>query len=211
MPVLIVKRVKVSLELFRMSVSFLVTYASNVYTAMLPNLLFPLPPVTMLALQTAYINLQNSAVAAATGGPEQTADMKAKREILINLLTTLGHYVEDIANTPVNAPDASVIILSAGMKTKGFTPRQKQVFAVFGGMLVGTVLAKAAAVRRGTHEWQYTLSPGEVGSWIALPNTTKAHTTIPGLTSATVVYVRHRTDLKTGPTNWDPQLTVVVP
>ena len=211
MPVLIVKRVKVSLELFRMSVSFLVTYASNVYTAMLPNLLFPLPPVTMLALQTAYINLQNSAVAAATGGPEQTADMKAKREILINLLTLLGSYVEGIANMPANAPDASVVILSAGMKVRGFTPRQKQVFDVMGGTLFGTVTMKAARAIRGTHEWQYTFSPLEVGSWVSLPPTTKAHTTVTGLTSGTVFYGRHRAILKTGPTNWDAQLTVVVP
>ncbi len=211
MPVLIVKRVKVSLELFRMSVSLLVTYASNIFTSMSPNLLFPLPPVTMLALQTAYLNLQMAAVAAATGGPEQTADMKAKREVLINLLTTLGHYVEDIANEPANAADATVIILSAGMKTKAFTPRQKQVFKVLPGKLVGTVDMKAAAVKRGTHEWQYTLSPGEVGSWIALPPTTKAHSTIIGLTSGTQVYGRHRAVLKTGPTDWDSQLSVVVP
>ena len=212
MPILIVRRVKVSLKLFRWSVSFLITYGFNVNVTMTGNSFFATPPVTLTALVAALTALQSAAVKTAqTGGPGTTAAMKAAQETVINLLTALRHYVEDIANEPINTGNATVIILSAGMLVKSFNPRQKQGYALLPGKLFGTVDVTAEAVQRGVHEWQYSVSLGPLQVWSGLPSTTKAKTTITGLTSATVVYVRHRAILKGGPTNWDAVLSVIVP
>src|ERR1051325_1886645 len=149
------RRIKVSLGLSRMSVPEVIAFASEVVLKMTGNAFFTTPSPALVkitngasALQTAFNNAQG-------GGTQQTAIMRQKREALETMLIAEGHYVEDVANDPVNAATgAEAIILSAGLAVKSFSPHQKRVFAVVRGEQPGTVILTAERAKRGFHEWQ---------------------------------------------------------
>ncbi len=68
--------------------------AQEVHTGMSGNADFPDPPVTMAALATATTNFSNARVAAAQGGPADTAIKEAMRDILVTMLRQLAAYVQ---------------------------------------------------------------------------------------------------------------------
>jgi len=204
-------KAKVKLGLSRMSVPEMVEYALHVVTRMTGNVFFPSPTPSLNSLYNAAIALQNAFDLAQGAGPAQTAVMHQKREALETALTTEGHYVEDVANDPVNSvtgPEA--IILSAGMEVKDVTPRQKRVFTVTVGKLSGTVELVAERAVRGSHEWQYTLDLSDPNSWIDAESTTQASVTVSGLESGKRYWFRHRAILSDGPTDYDGPIDIIV-
>ena len=207
-------RFKVVLELARKSVEQLLNFSNNVLDKVTGNSFFATPHPLLADVSTAIADLTTAAAAAVGGSQVQVTERNVKRLTLENLLTELGHYVEDIANEPGNAVPEDLpvqIIESAGMKVKRVAIKQKQIFAVVAGRLTGTVAATAEAVRHGFHEWQYTTTPDDESSWIDLTSTTKAKTIVEDLTSGSRVYVRHRAVLKTGPEDWTSPINVIVP
>ena len=205
------KRVKVNLGLKGMSVVRLIQFALHVATKMTGNLFFGTPSPTLVKISAAATSLQSAFNLATGGGPQQTAVMNSAREVMETLLTAEGHYVEDVANDPVNSvTGAAPIILSAGMNVKGFSPRQKRVFAVHRGALSGTVILEAKHVQRGSHEWQYTLDASDPNSWVDAEPSVQATTLVSGLDSAKGYFFRHRSVLKGGPTAWDGTIDIIV-
>jgi len=207
-------RFKVNLELSSKSVAQLLTYSNNIHDKINGNFFFSSPHPTLAALATAIAELTSAAADAIGGSLVDTTVQNNKRLTLENLLNECGHYVEDVANEPGNAIPEELpiqIIESAGMKVKNFTPRQKQIFAVMAGLLVGTVKVTAETVKRGFHEWQYTYNPVNESSWINATSTVRAKINLTDLTIGSRVYVRHRAILKSGPENWTSPESVIVP
>ena len=202
------KRVKVSLELSGKSVMNLVGFANEVVTSVGASSYFATPHPALSVVSSAAYSLQTVAQAQG-GGTARTELIRTKRELLETYLTELGHYVEDIANTPGNEEVSALIILSAGMQIKQATPRQKVGFSVEPSG-IGAVKLTAEKVVRGSHEWEYTTTPDVAGSWIDASLGTKAVITITGLASAVRYYFRHRAVLKSGPTAWEGPLSTVV-
>jgi len=207
-------RFKVVLELARKSVEQLLNYSNNVVTSVNTNPFFATPHPSLADISTAISELTTAAAAAIAGSQVETTERNVKRLTLENLLTEFGHYVEDVANEPGNAVPEDLpiqIIESAGMKVKRATIRQKQIFAVVAGRLDGSLVATAETVKRGFHEWQYTITPLNESSWIIATPTTRAKIILSGLTRGQLVYVRHRAVLKSGPENWAVANAVIVP
>lgn len=108
----ITMKAKVSMNLARLNVPAKIEKARQIVSAMTGNPLFttPLPSLATVtaaatALETAFTNAQD-------GGKSKTAIMYDKEKLLDDLLSRLGHYVED-----TSAGSASAI-LSAGMDVK---------------------------------------------------------------------------------------------
>lgn len=201
-----------------MSVPEVIAFASEVVLKMTGNAFFTTPSPALVKITTGASALQTAFNNAQGGGTQQTAVMRQKREALETLLTAEGHYVEDIANDPVNAATgADVIILSAGMLVKRFSPHQKRVFTVERGKLPGTVILVAERAERGFHEWEYMLADkanaldlSDSASWIPVDSTLKATVTISGLESTRKYFFRHRLVLKEGPAPWDGTIDIIV-
>ena len=84
--------------------------ADEVHTGMTGNADFPTPPVTMAALATATTNFSNARVAAAQGGPADTAAKDASRDALVVLLRQLAAYVQ------ATAANDLAMLLSSGFE-----------------------------------------------------------------------------------------------
>lgn len=198
------KRVKVANQLYNLNDGALHARGTTFVTKISGNPFFATPIPALLTITTALADFM-AAINAAVNRDKQLVEAKnAKRETVLNLLAALGNYVEDVANDPASAPATPAeVIESAGMRPRPFVARGKQVWEVFRGVFSGTVKLFAAAIKRGIHEWQYTSTPLDEDSWISLPSTTKARTTISGLTPMTYVYCRHRTVTKNGTSDWE--------
>ena len=197
-------RTKVKLGLKGLSVPELLGFSVHAVTEMTSNGFFPAPSPALSQINNAISALVTAFDQAIDGGPPQTAVMRQKRELLEGLLTDLGHYVEGIANDPVNASSgADAIILSAGMNTKQKSPRQKRTFGAKAGEMPGTAELTAEHISRGMHEWQYTSDISNPSGWISVEPTLKAAVTISGLESGKLYFFRHRSILKDGPTDYD--------
>ena len=144
-------------------------------------------------------------------GPVQTAAMNQCKEALQILVTTLGGYVEGVANDPINATSgADTVILSAGMDVKGYSPKQKQVFSVSAGGIPGSVYLTAASIVRGGHEWESSTDITSAAGWIRIEPTVQAHTTVTGLATPKLYYFRHRSVTPDGTSDWDDVLSIMV-
>ncbi len=108
-----------------------------------------------------------------------------------------------------NPEQAEAIITSAAMSVKKTTIRQKQAFAVKYGPTSGTVQISAkAAGHRAAYEWQYSTDGGK--TWMQVPNTLQAKTTIIGLPVAATVEFRYRVTTKLGMGDWSLPTSILV-
>ena len=204
-------KTKVKLGLNKMSVSELLGYSAQVVSKMTNNPFFASPTPALDKITGATTALQDSFIKAQGGGRSQTSVMHQNRVTLEDNLTTLGYYVEAVANHPDNAETgANAIVFSAGMDVKQFTPAQRQVFSVKNGNMPGTIVLTAGSVKRGSHEWQYAANPPADG-WTDAEPTVQATTIIMGLEPGKRYTFRHRSVLTDGPAAWeDPQSLIVV-
>ena len=136
----------------------------------------------------------------------QTRD--AKLAIANADLKQLVAYVEGVANA--NPANAAAVINSAGMVVKKQPTRSKNNInfrktAASGSVVV---MARVGSRQKQSHEWEYSIDGGK--TWLPLPPTTQAKTTITGLTPGLTVQVKQRAITGTGPGTWTDPATALV-
>lgn len=204
-------KTRVKLGMSDMNVPELLGFATQIVSKMTGNKFFPSPAPPLSRVNEATRTLQDAFNLAQGGGTAHTAAMEQNRELLENLLNSLGHHVEDVANDVVNAETgARTIILSAGMNVKDFSAHQKQTFGVKHGRISGSVALTGSSINRGSHEWQYSTDPSNSNNWIDAEPTVRASTTINGLEVGKRYYFRHRILNPEGLTEWDEPESIIV-
>ena len=177
------------------------TMAVNTKTIPVPN-----PPLSVLA--THINDLMVKEAAAKTKAVGAVADRDAAKKVVSDDLSNERSYVETLVNAdPTNG---ALIAQDAGMQLRKPGVRNKPDLATKKGAVSGAVHAIAKATKGAkANEWQYSLDGGK--TWIDLPSTTKASTTIQNLTPGTSVSIRTRVLTKAGHSDWgQPVSTLVV-
>ena len=169
---------------------------------------FPSPTPTMAQFTSdisTLVTAENAAKLRAKGAV-QTRD--AKLAIVLADLKQLVAYVESVANA--NPANAAAIINSAGMVVKKQSLRSKNDLNFRKVASAGTVvvMARVASRQKESHEWEYSTDSGK--TWLPLPPTTQAKTTIIGLTSGTTIQVKHRALSKAGMGAWTDAASALV-
>jgi hypothetical protein len=165
----------------------------------------PSPTLAILQTQIDTVNTKEALVKARSTG--SVADRDAAMKVLVVSLNSERAYVEGVCNaTPANA---LTIAEDAGMTLRTVTTREKPPLAAKAGTVSGTVLlaAKATAGAKA-NSWQYSTDGGK--TWIDLPQTTKASTTVPNLTPGTTVEFRQRVLTKAGVSDWSQTISHLV-
>jgi hypothetical protein len=199
-------RAIVSLNLPK-KVPALITYTSNIVDGMTDNPSFPAPTPTLAVITTAISALQTAETGtlARTKGAAATRD--EKRAALVALMQQLRTYIQTVSDG--NPATATSVIQSARLTVrKAATPRAR-VFTAKHGPVSGTAqLVAPSAGTRASYEWQYSPDGGK--TWVTLPPTLQAKTSVSGLQPATVVELKYRAVTKTGATDWSPTVSLVV-
>lgn len=194
--------------LSRMPIAKKIVKARFIVTSMTGNANFttPNPP---LATITANVNaLETASIAAQGGGPDDTANMRAKEVVLDLSLKGLGAYVEGVANaTPITA---EAIILSAGMEVKGQGGHTAIDFDVQSTGNPGEVKLLRKAISRGSYEFQMCTDPASEANWQKIYSGTRGRITKSGLTIATRYYFRATAIDKNGVGPWSDVKSIIV-
>jgi hypothetical protein len=168
---------------------------------------FPLPdPIiaAFIAALGAYSAAETTAQSRAKG---TIAARNAARVVYVGAYHALKARVQQVADA--NPDQAETIITSAGFAVRKTAIRQKQTFVAKYGAVSGTIHVIApSAGSRACYEWQYSLDAGK--SWVQVPNTLQAKTTIVGLPVATTVEFRYRVTTKAGMGDWNLPTSILV-
>lgn len=183
----------------------LVTYAQGIVTSMTSNAHFPTPVPPLSSVASVLGELATAETQALTRVKGAVAARNEKRAALVSLLQQLRSYVQVTADA--NPENASSIIESAGMAVRKAPTRAPRVFAARQGALSGAVKVEApSAGHRAAYEWEYSVDGGK--SWIALPPTLQAKTSVTGLTPGSSAQFRYRWVTKTGASDWSQPLVL---
>jgi len=152
------------------------------------------------------INVSNQNLKAAVAQYQESRAALLQRETL-QLLEQLKTYVQTVADA--SASDSEGIIQSAGMAVRKTAVRAPRVFNAVQGDVSGSVkLVTASAGHRAAYNWQYSLDGGK--TWVVIPSTLQAKTTVAGLTAGTTVEFRYQALTKTGEGNWSQVVSLLV-
>ena len=187
-------------------VSAFIIRAGQIHDSFVANTAsYPSPPVamTVFAAHIADLTAKEQAAKARTTGA--VADRDASRKQVVVDLGELQGYVSQVVNaTPANA---AVLAQDAGMSVRKYTHPAKPPLAAK-QKLSGTVQLVAKATKGAkSNEWQYSTDGGK--TWVDLPPTTKASTTVNLMPGTTVSY-RQRVLTKSGRSDWSQPISALV-
>jgi len=190
------------------TVPALISFAEQVVKSMTGNPSFPTPAPTLAVLSQAIADLQAAQAAAQLRGKGAAQARNDKKAALVKLLQLLKSYVQNIADA--DAETAATVINGAGMAVKKAPNRKPKAFAATPGAVSGSV--KLSTVSAGAHAcylWQYSADGGK--TWVDVPGTSQAKTTISGLPAGTTVLFRYRVITpKAGQGDFVPPLALLV-
>jgi len=200
------KRYVVVLKLSRETVPVKIENARHYVGEMTGNPHFSSPHPALADVSQAATNLETAFGNAQTGDHNATQVMYDKRASLNNILTELGHYVEDIAN---DTPTPQDVITSAGMKFKIVHVRVPRNFSVKNGKVKGEVIAVTKSEKgKAAYIWQFRLTGS--ATWITAKINLVASFTFTGLTSGSTYEFRQQTITLQGDGNFTDELELVV-
>jgi hypothetical protein len=189
-------------------VADLAVYGQNVHDQMAANSkTLPSPDPALTVLQTHLDELVTKEAAAKTRAVGAVSERDAAEKVVVDDLETERAYVEKTANADPDHADA--IAQGAGMALRKTGSHDRPTLAVKHGAVSGAVEV-AAKVPPGAkaNDWQYSTDGGK--TWIDVPSTTKAKTTVPSLQPGLTVHFRHRVLTKAGRSDWSDPVSLVV-
>jgi len=187
------------------TVPALIAYTQGVVTGITNNPHFPSPVPTPATLSQANGELQTSETAALTRAKGAVALRNERRTTVISLLQQLRGYVQVTADA--NPENGASIIESAGLVIKKTPNRAPRTFSARPGTVSGEVKVFApSAGHRSSFEWEYSIDGGT--TWLAMPPTIQAKTSITGLKPGSSVMFKYRSVTRTGASDWSQPITL---
>jgi len=186
----------------------LLVFAQTVHDTMAANSkTLPSPNPALTVLQTDIGTLTTTQATAKTRVAGAVAARDAAAKVLKVDLNNERAYVESLVNA--NPANAAEIVAAAGMSLHKPPTRSKPPLAIQAGATSGTVKLVAKATQgAAANDWQVSTDGGK--TWVDLPSTTKATTTVANLTPGTTVQFRQRVLTKDGVSDWSVPVPHIV-
>jgi hypothetical protein len=180
-------------------VAQIITFAQAVVTAMTGNPKFPSPSPALSLVTAAIAALAAAESVALTRAKGAATTRNDKQAALVALLQQLRTYVQTVADA--DADNSANIIQSAGFAVKKIAVHKPRTFEVVQGAVSGSAkIVCPTAGHRASYDWEYSTDGGK--TWIALPSTLQAKTSITGVAQGSTVMVRFRAVTKAGVADW---------
>ena len=185
----------------------LLIFARAVVNAMNGNAWFPAPVPSLARVQAAIDRL----AVAETAALSMTVGLKKARNeaqtVLVGRLTRLKAYVQGVADD--NPDFAAAIVESAGLSVAARGNRPKPVLGVLRGRVSGSVrLVVKAVAKVASYQWQLSKDAGK--TWLDLPKTLQAKTTVTQLTPGMTYGFRFRALTRRGVGDWCEPVSYMV-
>jgi hypothetical protein len=185
----------------------LLVVAQNIQKKMTGNPSFPTPIPTLAEFGTAIADLQSAETLALGRAKGAVTLRNEKRTVVVGMIQQLRTYVQSVAD--LDGTNAASIITSAGFAVRKTPTRTARVFHAAPGPVSGAAAIVApSAGRRASYEWQYSTDGGK--TWLTLPPTLQAKTSIAGLTPGSSAEFKYRAVTKTGADDWSTAVSLTV-
>jgi hypothetical protein len=204
------QHIKVWLNFVRAEPFELMQRGRSVFTGLKDNPGFPNPPFDLLDLDAQIARYSQWVTEAADGSKKAKAESKRQRQILVNMLRELAHYVE------ANCKGDMTLFLTSGFeavptaRTKT-APLSETIRSLRQGPNSGSVWAKLVASRdASSYQLRWAASGTEVPpeAWpIVGISMTRPPTLITGLTPGTMYVFQCRRLLADGYGDWSQSVT----
>jgi len=181
--------------------------ATAIHDAMAANSkTYPSPPLVLTSYATHISALSAAEVLAKTRAAGAVAARITAQKQVSTDIGELQGYVQMVVNA--DPADADNLAQQAGMFVRSYTHPAKPPLAVKQTQTgVVHVVAKATKGAK-LNDWQYSVDGGK--TWVSIPSTTKAKTTISGLTPGVEVTYRQRVQTKAGAQDWSQPISALV-
>lgn len=184
----------------------LITYVQGIVKGATNNPNLPQPVPSVAAITQALTDLQNAETQALARTKGAVSLRNEKKTALVSLLQQFRGYVQVQADA--NPENGASIIESAGLAVKKAAVRPPRVFSAKVGTVSGEVLVVApSAGHRASYEWEYSIDGGT--TWLAMPPTLQAKTSVAGLKPGSSVMFKYRSVTKTGAADWSQPITLL--
>lgn len=190
-----IQRTRVVLSLETSKVPALLPQAKAIYNSFEANKAqLPAPPVPLATLLAQIQDLDTAEQATGTRTKGTVPVRNAKRAVLVTSLENLRMYVQTLCDA---SPEQAAAIASAASMAVAKVPlHDKPVLQAKQGAQSGTVALIANATlligrgvrKKATFNWEMSADGGK--TWLPLPSTPIASTTVAGLTPATTYAFR---------------------
>ena len=165
-------------------------FAKDLLVRVTDNINLPNPTPSVAVFGADLTAFDQAETKAEDETPASVADRNAKAGRVAQNIDHWVDYVQGVASTQASPAEAIAIILSAGFSVRRKGKHAKPPLAARYGHVSGEVLLVALAIAgAGAYDWEYSL---DQQTWIVVPQTTKARTTIAGLTLGQVYAFRMR-------------------
>jgi hypothetical protein len=190
-----------------LAVPALLQFAAALIAALTNNAFFQNAGAILAALTKALTALDAAETATKTRAPGTVAARDKARDALVLALHAAKAFIQQAADA--DPEHAGAMITSTGLLLRKPSSRRKAPFAVKQGPTTGTVhLAAKAAGARASYEWQWSSDEGK--TWILLPVTLQAQTTLTGVPAGTNAVFRFRAVTKVGESDWSQPISLIV-
>lgn len=178
--------------------------------------LFPAPNPALSVIVAQTVVVDKAEVVAATGVKGGAAARNVQLGILVGMLEMEMGYVQSVADKSSTPEQAVSTIEAAGLTVARVGSHTKPILGVKQGPQAGSVVldANAAALtgkgrKKTFFNWAYTVDGGK--TFIAMPSTPKAKTTLANLTPLTTVGFRVSVTRSDGTTDeWSQVIAFLV-
>jgi hypothetical protein len=189
-----------------MTVAETLTFAKHLVASQTGNPQFPspTPPLAQVTADIAAVDAAETQVKSGLHGAAEARNVKLTA--LVNDIHGLEAYVQSIADA--HPTEAASIIQSAGFKVKAVGAHPKQdIEAHMGPGGIAIIRARAAA-KKAAYEFQISSDGGK--TWVPLPVTTEANTTVAGLVPATTQMFRVRATIGHVTGEWSQTVSLLI-
>jgi hypothetical protein len=188
-------------------VAAVLVFAKQIVQAMSENAYFPTPNPPLGTVLSNIAALDAAEIVAQTKAKGTAGARNLKLKTVIADLHTLRGYVQTIVDA--NPAHGAAIIESAGLGERQITTHSKPDLEASMGPTPGLVILRAkAATKHAAYEWNSSADGGK--TWIVLPITTMADTSIPDLTVAMTYMFRYRTTIGRTTSAWSQNISFLV-
>ncbi len=189
------RKLRVVLGASKYNIPLFLVVVQAIYAAMsAATSTFPLPPVALalfLAQIEALIKAQQTVKTKVVGAAQAR---NVLRDAVFTTVEALRTYVQGLCDA-VSLEAAANLAVAAGMKIGGSPGHNKPILA---GKLLPGLVSNVLLTANGTlldptkgrkyFNWSYSIDSGK--TWVSVPSTLVAHTTITGLPALTMVSFR---------------------
>jgi hypothetical protein len=206
-----IKKIKALLGFHRTSDADLLKALNAVHDGIDGNSVYSAPPVDMVTFKKEIDSFTVLITDAEDGGKKAISAKNRQREVMVKLVTQLGHYVEAACDDDLAKFNTSGFVAASSVRTPPGPLPPATIDWIDRGPAAGQIVVKPKTIDKAlSYDLRYTLVVnGQPATWTTLVLSSPKRTIITNLTPGSTYAFEIRALGKLGYTDWSDSMTFI--